>query len=132
MTSNSGFQTMFNGSNPITDILTTVSSAIVLSNNMDGGGTYKGRYFCLGDLLIQFTDFSSYIGVASSTTGTYSIYYPTPYNVVPYNVMVVPIKVENQNFPVNLTIVDIYNDRFTFNISTHNGEIGFLVIGPRP
>ncbi len=132
MTSNSGFTSSFNGTEPVKDIITSVSDSIVLPNNMNGGGTYYGRYFCLGDLLIQFTDFSQGINPGSSTPNTYFMNYPIPYTTTPYTVIVSPYKKEDQNFPVNMTIVNIYSNLFTFNLSNRNGEIGFIVIGPRP
>ncbi len=130
----SDFRSNFNSSIlPAVDILSTVSNSIgPLTTTLNGGGSYYGRYFVLGNLLIQFSDFSQGISPGSSTQNSFTMNYPIPYEFTPYCVYLQPIKQENQNFPCNLTLISFNIVQFEFHISTNNGEVGFLVIGPRP
>lgn len=114
------------------DILKSVSNSVILYNNMNGGGTYYGRYFILGNLLIQFSDFSNDNITGSSTQTSFTMFYPTAYDTTPYCVILTPMKKENQNFPCNITLISFNQTSFNFHISTNNGEVSFFVIGPRP
>lgn len=129
----SDFISNFSGSSSI-DLITLVSNQIgPLETNLNGGGEYYGRYFCLGNLLIQFSDFSQGIEADSSATGSgYYMNYPIAYDDTPYCVILNGYKQENQNFPTNMTITSFSKKKFNFSISSHNGEVCFLVIGPRP
>ena len=130
----SGFLSNFSGTaTPNIDIIKNTSPQIgPLTTSLNGGGSYYGRYFCLGDLLIQFSDFSSGISPGSSTQNTFYMEYPLQYDSTPYCVILNSVKQENQNFPCNLTLISFTAIKFTFNISSDNGEVSFLVIGPRP
>lgn len=129
---NSLYSSNFDGSTSDIDILSSISDAISLATNLNGGGTYYGRYFCLGDLLIQFTDYSSYSSVASSTQTSFYINYPHQYDTTPYYASMMPYKSENQNFGAVVNIINFNNVGINFNIHYYNCEVGFLVIGPRP
>jgi hypothetical protein len=99
MSYNSNFTSNFNGYLSSTDILTSVSNTVgPLTTNLNGGGNYYGRYFCFGNLLIQFSDFSSGIDPGSSTEGGYYMYFPYAYDSAPYFVGVLPVKKEIKIF----------------------------------
>ena len=87
----------------------------------------------MGNLLIQFSDFSDGISPGSSTeNNNYYMKFPYPYDSTPYFVGVFPVKQENQNFPTCITLTSFTDTEFVFDISLNNGEISFLAIGPRP
>ena len=115
------------------DLLKLVSVAKDMSGN---GGNYSGRYFCVGDLLIQFSDFSD-IFPTPLVEGDHQLYFPTPYDSNPYTVILTPTKpASSDNFFV--TLKSFTKDEFTYHTGqsgsgTNNpGNTGFFSIGPKP
>jgi len=97
------------------------------------GEDYHGRYFYLGNLLIQFSDFPTGTFPASTAAGnSYTMNYPISYDVMPYSVMVCGVKQETNNFPVSITLRSFTSASFYFEISTDAGGVSFFVIGQRP
>jgi hypothetical protein len=123
------------GSGSFTDILSTVSPQITLTTslvdvNYNSIAAY-GRYFCLGDLLIQFSDNSGNTSPTQAVQSTFTTYYPYPYESNPYVVLVSSFNSGN-TWPSSASLTTYTNSSFNFHISSNNGNISFLVIGPRP
>jgi|688.fasta_scaffold75736_4 hypothetical protein len=135
---NSGFLTNFSSSiSSFTDILSAVSISTNLSGNTDTtiNGPYYGRYFYLGDLLIQFSDFSSGEPAANGYT-YYSIAFPIEFAATPYLVMATPAIGSNNTdqYWNNFTVVTSYTSSYinlTFNAKDSAPiTCSFLAIGP--
>jgi hypothetical protein len=130
MTTNSNFISLL-GANSV-DILSSVSAAIelIITNNSNSYTGYYGRYFYLGNFLIQFTDM--YGGTTlptdkfgNNTTINFPIAFPVdtkPYTIIPYSI-------NSGNTP--LTILSATNVSFIVGISNNSCAVGFLAIGPR-
>ena len=131
---NSDILSLFGGSNNI-DILSTVSDAVILTGNGTGGDDkYKGRYFYLGNLLIQFSDFSGHLpNSVNKTSGgsDVSIKFPIAYVSKPFSVILTPTKSgDSDNFYI--TLREISKTGFKYSIGQNSGNTGFIAIGPRP
>jgi hypothetical protein len=108
------------------DIVSSVSGQSAIMMN------FNGRYFCIGDLLIQFSDTSD------KTDGLYSdqsqdewtVNFPITYDTVPYTVMLTPTSRNNNR--VNVTLKDVTKTEFKFQINNNDGWITFVAIGKRP
>jgi hypothetical protein len=126
------------------DLMTTVSNSVKLIYNDGGGGPYYGRYFCVGNLLVQFSDFSTQAQDPSGITlsnyaSFYTLSFPNPYETIPYCVMpyVVrpgyqPGKSTDNNWGAVATLSYMTEQNFSFRLSNYAAGIGFLSIGPRP
>ena len=131
---NSDILSLFGGSNNI-DILSTVSDAVILTGDGTGGDSkYKGRYFYLGNLLIQFSDFSGDLpNSVNKTSGgsDVSIKFPISYDSKPFSVILTPTKSgTSDNFYI--TLRKITKTGFEYSIGQNKGNTGFIAIGPRP
>lgn len=131
----SNFISNFSGSSNI-DIVSSVSDNIDLIN---GTSLYQGRYFCIGNLLIQFSDFSNLNGVSLyefSTSGTHTIDFPYQYDNYPYTVILSGFNTTNNNTTnnnnVTVTLNSYTDTSFTFRVNSNSGGMSFLAIGPRP
>lgn len=134
MADNSNILSFFN-SNSSLDILSKASDAYTLTGNGTGGGDkYKGRYFYLGNLLIQFSDFSAELPNSVSVTSggnSVGINFPIPYESPPYSVILTPTKSgSDDNFFI--TLREISKTGFNFSVGQNSGNTGFIAIGPRP
>ena len=131
---NSDILSLFGGSNNI-DILSTVSDAVILNGEGTGGDNkYKGRYFYLGNLLIQFSDFSGDFPKSLTKTSDgneVDISFPISYDSKPYSVILTPTKSgSSDNFYI--TLRNITKSGFEYSIGQNKGNTGFIAIGPRP
>ena len=99
------------------DILSSVSGSVVLTTDV----AYCGRYFCLGDLLIQFNDSPNCIETSGSTMPT--IMFPYPYDITPYSVII-------NNY--NQTSMTFNNSSISLGDAYDNAYLNFIAIGPRP
>lgn len=131
---NSDILSLFGGSNNL-DILSTVSDAVILTGDGTGGDDkYKGRYFYLGNLLIQFSDFSSeFPNSLSKTSGGKDVVinFPISYDTQPYSVILTPTKSSSSdNFYITLRMIT--TSGFEYSIGQNNGNTGFIAIGSRP
>lgn len=95
---------------------------------------YYGRYFCLGDMLIQYIDLSNgnYPATGQASNLGWTMYYPYPYDTTPYTVMLTPFNPAGNNNNIVTTITSINNTSFVFHIGNQAGCVAFLAIGPRP
>lgn len=131
----SGFLSNFSNSLVTNDILSKTSSQ---STYTLVGITCYARYIVLGDLLIQFSDMSTWPNPSASlavATGRYSITYPIAYASKPYCVLVSGFKATGTNPPVEITLDNSSlqtNSYFTFKISGNDGWLSWIAIGPRP
>jgi hypothetical protein len=133
-TNNSGFLSTFTGHiTPAIDILSTVST--VIGGTIDGTSQYTARYFTMGNILVQFTDF---IGPTDKfTTGQHTINFPKSFNGKPWCVVATPA-VNGQNNAGTLTIrtdpSDISSSNFIVYFDSYSGQIGltYIAIGPGP
>jgi hypothetical protein len=123
MTENSGFASFFGGDSK-TDILSTVSGKVEIFDFSN-----YGRYVYLGNLLIQFSDISSFPTLTGGTEFTFE--FPKAYTSTPYCVMVSAAKYEAENSFEFVTLVSFDTKGFTFNIIGDTGNISFVAIGPR-
>ena len=102
----------------LTDILSSVSDSvpIIYANSSGVITTYNARFFCLGNLLIQFNDSANTVNPASFD----SLTFPYPYDGTPYSVV-------SSNYSSAITFTNL-------KISLLNGStnFNFLSIGPRP
>jgi hypothetical protein len=128
MSYKSNFLSDFSGNLGTLDILSSVSNSVVIHGS--GSSSSYGRYVVLGNLLIQFSDFStgSVVAFASGSDTTFN--FPHPYDSVPYSVVAQGYKTNNT--AVDITIFNITSTSFTFHVSTSDGGITFIAIGPRP
>lgn len=131
MSFNSNFLSNFAGSiTPSIDILTSVSNAVELTTTA-GGGPYYGRYFCLGNLLIQFIDLSTN-EPGTTSQNTFTMSFPIAYEESPYTVIITPFNKSGNNNNIFTTLISYTLTNFTFHVGNNNGAIQFLAIGPRP
>ena len=117
----SNFISDFSGSSNI-DIVSSVSGQATSSNSG------YARYFCIGDLLIQFNDNQP---LSNQPTTSYVINFPIPYDATPYTVMLTATN-NNNNTQVTTTLKTFGQTNFTFEIDTNIGWVNFVAIGPRP
>jgi hypothetical protein len=140
MSQNSGFLSNFSSSlSTRLDILNTVSDSkqLIASGSTTSGvtGPYYARYFCIGDLLIQFSDMSGNFPAPSSVTSggsSASISFPVSYDSTPYAVFLTPANNTGNNLNSYITLTSFNASSFSFHIGNDNGSTGFLAIGPRP
>ena len=109
------------------DIVSTVSPRIGIYTNLSLN-TYYGRYFCIGNLLIQFNDNAPF---PNQVNDSYEILFPKSYDSNPYTVMLTADNNGNNN-PVTATLKSFTNTSFTFRTDTNSGWVNFVAIGPRP
>lgn len=109
------------------DIISSVSGQVTLVANPSTTVQVVGRYFCIGDLLIQFS--SNMLSTNQDET-TYTLPFPYPYDATPYTVMLTPTNVGGNR--VNVTLQSFDQSSFVFNISNNKGWANFVAIGPRP
>jgi hypothetical protein len=148
----SNFISKFNASSNNTDssnidIMTTVSNSIQLQYSNAGnpsiGGPYYGRYFCVGNLLVQFSDFSTQAqdpsAISLSSNGPiYILSFPNPYETIPYCVIPYVVRLGYEtvapdfNFGAVATLTYMTEQNFSFRLAAYPAGIGFLSIGPRP
>lgn len=123
----SGFLSSFGTSIP-TDIISSVSAPVLLSwNGVTGNGNYWGRYFYLGNLLVQFSDTNTNGSPTQGTSGQATLSFPIPFSSEPYVVNISP-------YISNNTPSSVYSSTatsFTYNVSNNTGIISFIAIGPR-
>lgn len=111
------------------DIVSSVSDRITLIASPNATAQQYGRYFCIGDLLIQFSSNDSTI--SNQTTGAYTLPFPYTYDSTPYTVMLTPTDNGNGN-RVNVTLQSFNKSGFSFELINNNGWCTFIAIGPRP
>ena len=94
----------------------------------------KEGIFYLGNLLIQFSDFSGGLPNPVSVTSncrSVSIKIPIPYHSPPYSVILTPTK-DGTSDNIWITLRGISNIGFNYSIGQNDGNTGFIAIGPRP
>jgi hypothetical protein len=132
---NSGFiSTLLNNF----DILSSISGSVPLSVSTGGGAVqytgYYGRYFYLGNLLIQFIDLSNSISAQQLPTNTnpITITFPTDFSGNPY--VCVPFTFYNgsANSASSVNVYSNSNQSFKIYLLTNNNYVGFIAIGQRP
>ena len=110
------------------DIVTSVSPSI--SRSSYNGVNYYGRYFCIGNLLIQFNDNTPFPNQVNNNS--YQILFPKSYDSNPYTVMLTGTNSNNNN-QVTATLKSFDTSGFTFLLfGINNGWVNFVAIGPRP
>ena len=129
MANNSNFTSNFNNTTGIFDILSSVSGSISLSKNI-ADGPYNGRYFYLGNLLIQFSDINAGFPSTSAAGSGYNINFPRSFGGTPYSVALYPIS-HLSGANSNIALTDCNSTTFTFSISGARAAVGFIAIGPR-
>ena len=114
------------------DIVSSVSGQVVLQINPSKTDVFYGRYFCIGDLLIQFSDTSSYTdGVfPDQKNALYTIDFPYNYDATPYTVMLIPTNINGNTVTATPNTFD--KNSFTVLTDTDKGWVNFIAIGPRP
>jgi hypothetical protein len=102
----------------LTDILSSVSDSvpIIYANSSGVITTYNARFFCLGNLLIQFNDSANTVNPASFD----SLTFPYPYDATPYSVV-------SSNYSSAIAF-----DNVGMTLSSGSTNFNFLSIGPRP
>jgi hypothetical protein len=135
----SPFTSTYGGPSPPYDILSTASLSqellVVYYNSTTSLTGYYGRYFYVGDLLIQFSDFSvSTIPEQANINEEILITFPITYSSNPYSVVVYAYNPTTGttaagNSPVTLNGINTVN--FSIAISNNNSAFGFFAIGPR-
>ena len=102
----------------LTDILSSVSDSvpIIYANSSGVITTYNARFFCLGNLLIQFNDSANTVNPASFD----SLTFPYPYDATPYSVV-------SSNYSSAITFT-----KLAISLSSGSTNFNFLSIGPRP
>ena len=118
---NSGFISNLLGSSGSTDIISSISDTVpIIYTNTNGViTTYNARYYCLGNLLIQFNDSDNTTNTSSIT----SLNFPYPYDSgsTPYSVV-------SSNYSSN----NISFTNSAIALSSGSTNFNFLSIGPRP
>lgn len=111
--------------NGINDILSNVSPSIET-----GVTGYYGRYFYLGDLLIQFS--SGLNTTTKLSTGENTLSFPISFSNTPYCVLVSPNNATGtgSNDPA-IVVTSFTSNVFTVNIAGNNTNVSFIAIGPR-
>ena len=123
----SNFIAKFTDSSNI-DIVSSVPNEVSLASLPSITPQVSGRYFCIGDLLIQFNTNSI---PNNQNTGSYQLDFPISYDDTPYTVMLTGTR-QNNNDQVITTLNSFTTSRFTFSIKNNNGWVNFIAIGPRP
>jgi hypothetical protein len=103
-TYNSNFLSNFGGNIlPALDILSSVSGSIAIDSSSTVAGPYYTRYFCIGNLLIQFSDFSGAIPPTNSSSTQQKIYFPIAYDTIPYTVILTPSSPAGSSWNIYIT-----------------------------
>lgn len=126
----SNFISNFSGSSNI-DIVSSVNSVSVpCPTNPTTSQEVNGNYFCIGNLLIQFNT----NGILSNQkTNNYTIPFPISYDSNPYTIMLTATNSTGSGGnTVNVTLQSFTTTDFKFKLSTNDGWVNFIVIGPRP
>ena len=110
------------------DLISSVSDKEPLVPSPSLDIQQHGRYFCIGDLLIQFSANTTLI--ANQGTIEYTLPFPIPYDSEPYTIMLTGTNTDGNR--VNATLKSFNKASFTFSISGSNGWVNFVAIGPRP
>lgn len=112
------------------DLISGVSDkvSLVLEPNLEV--QQHGRYFCIGDLLIQFSANTTVIN--NQNIGEYTVPFPIPYDSEPYTIMLTPTRNGSNNNSVNATLKTFSKSDFSVYISSSGGWTNFVAIGPRP
>jgi len=103
---NSNFLSKFGGNIlPALDILSSVSDSIEIDSTSSGtvNGPYYTRYFCIGNLLIQFSDFSAGIPPTNSSSTQKYINFPIAYDTIPYTVILTPSSPAGSSWNIYIT-----------------------------
>jgi hypothetical protein len=130
-TYNSNFLSNFGGNIlPALDILSSVSSSILIDTT--SSGTYYARYFYIGNLLIQFSDFSSGIPPTYGSSTENTLTFPIAYDTTPYTVILTPSSSAGSSWNIYISLIEITNLNFRFHVGNNDGTTGFIAIGPRP
>ena len=108
------------------DIVSSVSGQFPLVSNPPTTIEITGRYFFIGNLLIQFSSNT----ISNQTTGSYTIPFPISYDTTPYTVMLTATR--DDNSPVIVVLKSFNTTSFEFAISDNGGWCTFIAIGPRP
>jgi hypothetical protein len=137
ITNYSGFLSNFSGatgssSGGFTDIL---SKAIAGTGNTDDGN-YGARYFTIGNILVQFTDFNN--SIENLVAGMqHTITFPKSFVDNPYCVVVTPTAIDNRTNSITV-LRDLTTDDITptsFKVYIGGGEkvgLTYIAIGPGP
>jgi len=134
----SNFSTTSFGSSGFPDILSHVSTKKSVpvykettSGNTPAGSVYA-RYFCVGNLLIQFSDISSDSSLQVEPQYEYKCEFPIPYDDYPYTVIISSFNTEG-SYPSPIALIDGLNQLyFRFHVSTQTTGFTFIAIGLRP
>jgi hypothetical protein len=120
----------FSGPLNTSDVLTQVSAPVTLTIN-PGSSTYYGRYFVIGNLLIQFSSIDQGFPNQLNQATTYTLTYPFAYTSTPYSISLTGTTTSS-NYPASITLQTFGNSSCTFRVSNNDGGFTFFVIGPRP
>lgn len=123
----SGFISYFDSSSNSIDILSTISDSILCTNTTNNN--YYGRYFYLGNLLIQFADNTTFPG--NDNTDNYTLNFPIEFSSTPYLVLVCPIKDNTDNTNIYTTVLSQSTTGFGIHIGNNAGAFAWFAIGPR-
>lgn len=112
------------------DIVSSVSAEVTLKAIVTGTPSItidvSGRYFCIGNLLIQFNSGT----ISNQTETSYTMPFPYTYESNPYTVILTPTNTSGNR--VNVTLESFNTSSFVFEISNNKGWANFIAIGPRP
>jgi hypothetical protein len=123
----SGFISYFDSSSNSIDILSSISDSILCTNTTNNN--YYGRYFYLGNLLIQFADNTTFPG--NDNTGNYTLNFPIAFSSTPYLVLVCAIKNGSNNYNIYTTVLSQNSTSFQIHIGNDDGAFAWFAIGPR-
>lgn len=124
--SKSNFKTNFSGTTSNIDMLSS-TSVNISHNNTVTNITMSGRYFYLGNLLIQFT--TTTIPNNSDSKSTYDSTFPIAYDATPYMVLTTPL---SSGGNTNVTVKSWNTSTVTISPGVNDSIAMFMVIGPRP
>jgi hypothetical protein len=137
----SNFSSNFSENSSYLDILSSSSSSVALTGTPVGPSSAPysyghGRYFYIGNLLIQFTDYpsSGFFYVLPNDTAI-TIDFPiafsgVPYSVVPYSI-IPPTQANPAPGNAPITLNSAINSNFSISIASNPSCVGFIAIGPR-
>jgi|694.fasta_scaffold87966_5 hypothetical protein len=123
----------FSGPLNASDVLTQVSAPVTLTitSTTTSSSTYYGRYFVIGNLLIQFSSIDQGFPNQLNQATTYTLTYPFAYTSTPYSISLTGTTT-GSNYPASITLQTFGNSSCTFRVSNNDGGFTFFVIGPRP
>lgn len=116
------------------DLISSVSDQVFLFPNPSITPAVTARYFCIGDLLIQFSTNDITGIIDNQNTGSYQLDFPISYDATPYTIMLTGTRKDDNN-QVIATLQSFDTLGFTFSISSSSnsgGWVNFIAIGPRP